>query len=175
MTQAPTSKPASGPTSMKAADPRLQLALSSLSKALSETSSRHFAGDLHGKLVLACGLAGAGAVQPLGSTRQGAAFLGIEPDSERIKDAVKAGYCEIMVNSLDEALRILKNAVRSREPASVGLIGDCATVLSELAERGVVPDVILLGAAVPAGSARITELQRLGSLLIESGSTGARK
>jgi urocanate hydratase len=47
-----------------------------------------------------------------------------------------------MVNSLDEALRILKNAVRKREAASVGLLGDPADVISEMASRGVVPDIV---------------------------------
>jgi urocanate hydratase len=55
---------------------------------------------------------------------------------------LKTGYCDFMVNSLDEALRILKNAVRKRENISVGLVGNCADVISELAERGVVPDIL---------------------------------
>ena len=36
-------------------------------------------------------------------------------DPERIKKRLKTGYCDFMVNSLDEALRILKNAVRKKE------------------------------------------------------------
>jgi urocanate hydratase len=47
-----------------------------------------------------------------------------------------------MVNNLDEALRILKNAVRKREATSVGLVGNCADVIPELARRGVVPDLL---------------------------------
>jgi len=47
-----------------------------------------------------------------------------------------------MVNSLDEALRILKNSLRKKENVSVGLVGNCADVIPELAERGVVPDIL---------------------------------
>ena len=47
-----------------------------------------------------------------------------------------------MVNNLDEALRILKNAVRKKEAISVGLVGNCADVIPELAERGVLPDIL---------------------------------
>ena len=61
---------------------------------------------------------------------------------ERIKRRVKTGYCDVMVNDLDEALRILKNAVRKREATSVGLVGNCADVIPELARRGVVPDLL---------------------------------
>jgi urocanate hydratase len=103
---------------------------------------RHFGGDLAGKLVASGGMGGMGGAQPLAATLNGAAFLGIDVDPERIKRRVKSGYCDMMVNDLDEALRILKNAVRKREAVSVGLVGNCADVIPELARRGVVPDLL---------------------------------
>ncbi len=103
---------------------------------------KHFGGDLAGKLVVSGGMGGMGGAQPLAATLNGAAFLGIDVDPERIKRRVKTGYCDVMVNDLDEALRILKNAVRKREATSVGLIGNCADVIPELAKRGVVPDLL---------------------------------
>src|SRR6202007_3271360 len=98
--------------------------------------------DLAGKLVVSGGMGGMGGAQPLAATLNGAAFLGIDVDPERIKRRVKSGYCDVMVNDLDEALRILKNAVRKREATSVGLVGNCADVIPELARRGVVPDLL---------------------------------
>ena len=103
---------------------------------------KHFGSDLAGKLVASGGMGGMGGAQPLAATLNGAAFLGIDVDPERIKRRVKTGYCDVMVNDLDEALRILKNAVRKREAVSVGLIGNCADVIPELAKRGVVPDIL---------------------------------
>ena len=103
---------------------------------------KHFGGDLAGKLVVSGGMGGMGGAQPLAATLNGAAFLGIDVDPERIKRRVKTGYCDVMVNDLDEALRILKNAVRKREATSVGLIGNCADVIPEMARRGVVPDLL---------------------------------
>jgi len=103
---------------------------------------KHFAGDLSGKLVVSGGMGGMGGAQPLAATMNGGAFLGIDVDPERIKRRVKTGYCDAMVNDLDEALRILKNAVRKHEAASVGLVGNCADVVPALARRGVVPDLL---------------------------------
>ena len=103
---------------------------------------KHFGSDLAGKLVASGGMGGMGGAQPLAATLNGAAFLGIDVDPERIKRRVKTGYCDVMVNDLDEALRILKNAVRKREATSVGLVGNCADVIPELARRGVVPDLL---------------------------------
>ena len=103
---------------------------------------QHFGGNLSGKLVVTGGMGGMGGAQPLAATMNGAAFLGIDVDPERIKKRVKTGYCDVMVTSLDEALRILKNAVRKGEATSVGLVGNCADLIPELAKRGVVPDVL---------------------------------
>src|SRR5689334_6726935 len=105
-------------------------------------AKKHFDGDLKGKLVVSGGMGGMGGAQPLAATMNGGAFLGIDVDPERIKRRVKAGYCDVMVNSLDEALRILKNAVRKREATSVGLVGNCADLIPELAKRGVLPDLL---------------------------------
>jgi urocanate hydratase len=103
---------------------------------------KHFGGSLAGRLVVSGGMGGMGGAQPLAATLLGGAFLGIDVDAQRIKRRVKAGYCEVMVNDLDEALRILKNAVRKREPASVGVIGNAAEIIPELASRGVLPDLL---------------------------------
>jgi urocanate hydratase len=103
---------------------------------------KHFEGDLSGKLIVSGGLGGMGGAQPLAATMTGATFLGIDVDAERIKKRLKTGYCDFMVTTLDEALRILKNAVRKKENVSVGLVGNCADIIPELAERGVVPDIL---------------------------------
>jgi urocanate hydratase len=105
-------------------------------------AEKHFGGELAGKLIVSGGMGGMGGAQPLAATMTGACFLGIDVDAERIKKRLKTGYCDFMVNNLDEALRILKNAVRKKEAISVGLIGNCADVIPELAERGVLPDIL---------------------------------
>jgi urocanate hydratase len=105
-------------------------------------AEKHFGGELAGKLVVSGGMGGMGGAQPLAATMAGACFLGIDVDAERIKKRLKTGYCDFMVNNLDEALRILKNAVRKKEAISVGLVGNCADVIPELAERGVLPDIL---------------------------------
>jgi urocanate hydratase len=122
-------------------------------------AEKHFGGDLAGKLIVSGGMGGMGGAQPLAATMAGAAFLGIDVDPERIKKRLKTGYCDFMVTTLDEALRILKNAIRKKENISVGLVGNCADVVPELAERGVVPDILTdqtsahdpLNGYVPAG------------------------
>jgi urocanate hydratase len=111
-------------------------------ETFSAAGEKHFGGDLTGKLIVSGGMGGMGGAQPLAATMTGAAFLGIDVEPERIKKRLKSGYCDFMVTSLDEALRILKNAIRKKENVSVGLVGNCADIIPELAERGVVPDIL---------------------------------
>ena len=111
-------------------------------ETFSAAGEKHFDGDLAGKLIVSGGMGGMGGAQPLAATMTGAAFLGIDVDPERIKKRLKTGYCDFMVNTLDEALRILKNAIRKKENVSVGLVGNCADIIPEMAERGVVPDIL---------------------------------
>ncbi|MGE5567491.1 MAG: urocanate hydratase [Rhodospirillales bacterium] len=120
---------------------------------------KHFGGTLAGKLVVTGGMGGMGGAQPLAATMNGAALLCIEVDPERIKRRLRTGYCDIMVSTLDEALRILRNAVHEKTAVSVGLVGNCAEVLPELVRRGVVPDLLTdqtsahdpLNGYIPAG------------------------
>jgi urocanate hydratase len=122
-------------------------------------AQRHFGNDLSGRLVVSGGMGGMGGAQPLAATMNGAVFLGVEVDVERIKRRIRTGYCDICVNSLDEALRIIRNAVRQKQAVSVGLVANCADIIPELARRGVVPDLLTdqtsahdpLNGYIPAG------------------------
>ena len=107
-----------------------------------ENAQQSGLGGLGGKLVVAAGFSDAEAEIALGATLAGAAFLGIEPQPETIKRAMRSGCCDFMVNNLDEALRILKNELRKRQPVSIGLLANPAEVFAEMAERGVLPDVL---------------------------------
>src|SRR5580693_4198060 len=119
-----------------------QVALVVAYELFSAAASKYFDGTLSGKLVVGCGMGQFGGAQALAAPMNGAAFLGIDADSDKIKQRVKSGYCDVMVNDLDEALRILKNAIRKRDATSVGLVGNCADVIPELARRGVLPDLL---------------------------------
>ncbi|HVS38559.1 MAG TPA: urocanate hydratase [Gemmataceae bacterium] len=103
---------------------------------------RHFGGTLAGRLLVTGGLGGMGGAQPLAATMNGAAFLGVEVRPERIERRLRTGYLDRMTRNLDEALGWLDEARRAKRPLSVGLLGNAAVVLPELARRGVTPDVL---------------------------------
>ncbi|MEO6863837.1 MAG: urocanate hydratase [Gemmatimonadaceae bacterium] len=128
-------------------------------ETLGAVARKHFNGSLVGKLVVTAGLGGMGGAQPLAATMLGAAFLGIEVAEARIDKRIETGYCDRKTSSVDEALGWLDQARARGEPLSVGLVGNAADVIPELARRGVIPDVLtdqtsahdMLNGYVPTG------------------------
>jgi urocanate hydratase len=122
-------------------------------------AARHFNGSLESKLIVSGGMGGMGGAQPLAATMNGACFLGIDVDFDRITKRINTGYCDRMTTDLDEALKIINEARSKGEPVSVGLVGNCADVLPELNRRNIIPDVLTdqtsahdaLNGYVPAG------------------------
>ncbi len=108
-------------------------------ETFAECANQHFDGQLSGKLVVTAGLGGMGGAQPLAVTMNGGLCLAVEVDPWRIQRRVETGYCDVMSESLDEALDLLEKA---GEDLSVGLLGNIADVMPELERRGIVPDVI---------------------------------
>jgi urocanate hydratase len=103
---------------------------------------KHFGGDLSGKFILSAGLGGMGGAQPLAATMNNAVFLGIDVDRLRIKKRIDTGYCDVITDSLDEALNIVLEAKSKKIPKSVGLVGNAGEVLPELLKRNIIPDIV---------------------------------
>lgn len=97
--------------------------------------------DWGGALLVACGLGPGGAALSIAGNIAGAGCLAIDPRAEICRAAMRSGACDFVVNSVDEALRVLKNEIRQRRPVSVGLTLDARAALAELSDRGVLPEL----------------------------------
>ena len=111
-------------------------------ETFAECARQHFGGSLAGRLVVTAGLGGMGGAQPLAATMNGGVLLAVEVDPARIKRRVETGYCDRMSTDLDEALDLVGNAREKGAALSVGLVGNIAEVLPQLADRGLTPDVL---------------------------------
>jgi urocanate hydratase len=107
-----------------------------------EMGRQHFNGDLAGKWILTAGLGGMGGAQPLAAVMAGASCLAVECQPSRIEMRLKTRYLDVQADSLDEALRIIDDSVRTKKPISVGLLANIADILPELLARGVKPDAL---------------------------------
>jgi len=103
---------------------------------------KHFGGTLRGRLVLSGGLGGMGGAQPLAITMNGGVALVVEVDRRRIQRRMERHFCDLMTESLDDALKLALDARRTGKALSVGLLGNAAETHPELLRRGVVPDLV---------------------------------
>jgi len=81
--------------------------------------------------------------------------LAVDADRERAKQMLRFGICDFVVNDLDEALRILKNEVRKKQPVSVCMAADLEACAQQMVERGLQPD--LLAGAMEGAAAVLQE------------------
>lgn len=105
-------------------------------------SRQHFNGDAKGKWVLTGGLGGMGGAQPLAATMAGFCMLAVECDESRIDFRLRTGYVDHKATNLDDALKLIHDAMAKDKAISVGLLGNAADVYAELQQRGVTPDVV---------------------------------
>ena len=132
---------------------------------------KHFGSpDLSGKTILTAGLGGMGGAQPLAATMTGAAILCIEVDPTRIERRLETRYLDEAADSLDDALERVRTAAKDGRALSVGLLGNAADLVPDLAARGEHFDFVTdqtaahdpLNGYIPAGLA-VEEAARLRS------------
>ena len=105
-------------------------------------AAKRFGGTLAGTLTVTGGCGGMGGAQPLAVTLNDGVALVIDVDPARLARRVDHRYMDVVATDLDDALRLCLAAKRDRTPLSVGLAGNCATVLPELLRRGVEVDIV---------------------------------
>jgi urocanate hydratase len=111
-------------------------------QTFSAMADKHFGGTLRGKLVVSGGIGGMGGAQPLAVTMNDGVFLGIDVDRTRIEKRLATGYCDVLADDLDDALRQCEAACKAGTPLSVCVVGNCAELLPEIVRRGVPVDVV---------------------------------
>ena len=99
-------------------------------------------GSLKGKFVLTAGLGGMGGAQPLSITMNEGVGLIVEVDPERARRRLDVGYVDTVVDTLEEAMTLVEEAIEGQVPKSIGLIGNAADIFPEMVTRGIIPDVV---------------------------------
>ena len=98
--------------------------------------------SLRGKFTLTAGLGGMGGAQPLAITMNEGVGLVVEADPARAQRRMEIGYVDVVVDTLEEAMTLVEEAVQQEIPKSIGLVGNAAQIYPELVLRGVTPDVV---------------------------------
>ncbi len=105
-------------------------------------AKQHYNNDLTGKLVVTSGLGGMGGAQPLSVTMNNGVIICIEIDPSRIQRRLETKYLNMSTESLNDALSLARDAQNNGKPLSIGLKGNAADIVPQMAELGVVPDIV---------------------------------
>ncbi|GGI02051.1 urocanate hydratase [Mammaliicoccus vitulinus] len=111
-------------------------------ETFAELANQHFDGSLKGTITLTAGLGGMGGAQPLAVTMNDGVVIGVDVDPSRIEKRIETKYCDIMTDSLDEALEKAEEAKKAGKPLAIGLVGNAAEVHHEILNRGFEIDII---------------------------------
>jgi urocanate hydratase len=112
-------------------------------QTFASAAETHFgAADLAGRSVLTAGLGGMGGAQPLAGSLLNAAVLCIEVDPSRIERRLETRYLDEATESVDDALARVRSAQRDGRGLSIGLLGNAAEIVPELARRGEAFDLV---------------------------------
>ncbi len=111
-------------------------------ETIAEAANQNFNSDLQGRLILTAGLGGMGGAQPLAGTMNEAVIIIVEVDRERIQRRLETNYLDVMVESLNEALTLARDAQIKKKSLSIGLLGNAADIFTEFVKRGIVPDLV---------------------------------
>jgi urocanate hydratase len=111
-----------------------------------EAGRQHFGGSMAGRWILTAGLGGMGGAQPLAASFSGASSLTIECQQSRIDFRLKTRYLDEQATGVDDALARMQRYAAEGRAVSVGLLGNAAEIMPELARRavagGVRPDLV---------------------------------
>jgi len=94
-----------------------------------------------GSLTLSLGLDPAGAALSIAANIAGAVSLAIDDNPTHLREVVRIRACDFVVNTLDEAIRAMKNEVRKHAPLSVALQANPFLALKEILDRGLSPQL----------------------------------
>ena len=98
--------------------------------------------DLAGRWMLTSGLGEMGGAQPLAATMLGGVALVVDVDPHALERRRSMKFLDREAKSLDEALRLVQEAVAHRQPLSVGLCANAADVFPEVVRKKLVPDIV---------------------------------
>src|SRR5579862_507372 len=111
-------------------------------ETFAELGRQHFGGSLEGRVTLTAGIGGMGGAQPLAVVLNGGVCLVVDVDRTRLDRRVQQRYLDEVADDLDDAIARCLAAKTAGNALSVGLEGNCATVLPELLRRGVAVDIV---------------------------------
>lgn len=112
-------------------------------ETLSAIAEKAFGGDLTGRVYLTAGMGGMGGNQTWAMKMHGGVCINCDVDRRIIERRIEKDYCDIMVETLDEAIEMAKKACAEKKPLSIGVPINAVDAYEAILQRkdGWLPDI----------------------------------
>ncbi len=102
----------------------------------------HFDNSLTGRILLTAGMGGMGGNQPRAMTMLGGVSICVDADREVIQRRLDVGYCDVCVDSFEEAVEMAQQAAAEKKALGITVEMHAIDALQKAKEMGFMPDII---------------------------------
>ncbi|WP_455089837.1 urocanate hydratase [Peptoanaerobacter stomatis] len=110
-------------------------------ETLSAIAIKRYNDDLTGRIYLTAGAGGMGTNQSWAMKMHGGVAIVVDVSEKMLKKRIGKDYMDIIVYSLDEAIKLAKEHSKAKKPIAIGLVGNAADVYEEVLKTDFRPDI----------------------------------
>lgn len=110
-------------------------------ETLAAIGMRKFNDDLTGRIYLTAGAGGMGSNQSWAMKMLGGVAIVIDVNEKTLQKRIEKDYMDVIVHSLEEAVKLAKEYQAKKEPIAIGLVGNAADIYEEVLKSDFRPDI----------------------------------
>jgi urocanate hydratase len=111
-------------------------------ETLRSVANVHLDGSWIGKILLCAGMGGMGGNQPRAMTMLGGVAVCADVDERIIRNRIAAGYCDVLAESIPEALLLAREAADENRALGISVVANATELFEYALEHGFRPDVV---------------------------------
>ena len=111
-------------------------------ETLRSVANVHLDGSWVGKILLCAGMGGMGGNQPRAMTMLGGVAVCADVDERIIQNRIAAGYCDVLAESIPEALQMARKAADDQQPLGIAVVANATELFEYALENDFRPDVV---------------------------------
>ncbi|MDA3630519.1 urocanate hydratase [Saccharopolyspora oryzae] len=111
-------------------------------ETLRSVAAVHLDGSWEGKILLCAGMGGMGGNQPRAMTMLGGVAVCADVDERIINNRIRIGYCDVLAESIPEALAMARKAADEGKPLGIAVVANATELFEYALEHDFRPDVV---------------------------------
>lgn len=111
-------------------------------ETLRSVANIHLDGSWVGKILLCAGMGGMGGNQPRAMTMLGGVAVCADADVRIINNRIRAGYCDVLADSIPHALQLAREAADAKKPLGIAVVANATELFEYALEHDFRPDVV---------------------------------